>query len=153
MNLRLHKNATTPIRRAYIQSSTLPVAALARELSVTEETIRHWKGLKSVEDASHAPHRLKTTLSPAQEQVVVGVRQTLRLPLDGLLVVTREFIHEKATRSGLFRLLRRCGISRLPVETAEERTPHVMTLNGGSAASRSDRRRQAVVRRTTRSVR
>jgi transposase InsO family protein len=124
MNIRLHKNATTtPARRAYIQSSPLSVAALAQELSVSEDTIRRWKGRDTVEDRSHTAHRLNTTLSPEQEALVLALRKTLLLPLDDLLVVTREFIHEKATRSGLQRLLARHGQSRLPVEAKTE-TPH-----------------------------
>ncbi|WP_424894831.1 hypothetical protein [Tepidimonas sp. HKU79] len=43
MIIRLHKNATTtPATRAYIQSSSLSVAALAAELGVSEDTIRRW---------------------------------------------------------------------------------------------------------------
>ena len=42
-------------------------------------------------DASHRPQRLQTTLSAAQEAVVVALRETLLLPLDDLLLaVTRE---------------------------------------------------------------
>lgn len=115
MNIRLHKNATTtPARRAYIQSSPLSVAALAAELGVSEDTIRRWKKRDTVEDRSHTAHRLQTTLTPAQEAVVLALRQTLWLPLDDLLVVTREFINEKVSRSGLQRLLKRHGVSRLP---------------------------------------
>ncbi len=124
MNIRLHKNATTtPARRAYIQTSSLSVAALAIELGVTADTIRRWKGRDSVEDRSHTAHRLQTTLTPAQEAVVVALRKTLWLPLDDLLVITREFIHEAASRSALSRLLRRHGISRLPVASPTG-TPH-----------------------------
>jgi transposase InsO family protein len=124
MNIRLHKNATTtPARRAYIQSSPLSVAALAAELNVSEDTIRRWKGRDSVEDRSHTAHRLQTTLTPEQEAVVIALRQTLRLPLDDLLVVTREFLNEGASRSGLSRLLKRHGLNRLPVE-ADAAIPH-----------------------------
>ena len=114
MMIRLHKNATTtPAIRAYIQASPLSVAALADELGVSEDTIRRWKGRDSVEDRSHTAHRLQTTLTPAQELVVVELRKTLRLPLDDLLVVTREFIHPNVSRSGLNRCLQRM---RLPLK-------------------------------------
>jgi transposase-like protein len=122
MNIHLHKNATTtPARRAYIQSSKASVRELALELGVTEDTIRRWKTRSSVEDRSHTPHRLQTTLSEAQETIVVELRKTLRLGLDDLLVVTREFIHAGATRSGLHRLLARKGLSRLPREPAPDK--------------------------------
>ena len=56
---------------------------------------------------------MRTTLTPAQEAVVVELRKTLLLPLDDLLVVVREFINSKVSRSGLDRCLRRHGVSNL----------------------------------------
>ena len=114
MNIRLHKNATTtPARRAYIQSSKASVADLAEELGVTEDTIRRWKGRDTVEDLPHTAHHLQTTLSKAQEAIVVELRKMLLLPLDDLLTVTREFIHPGVSRSGLDRCLRRHGVGNL----------------------------------------
>jgi len=136
MNIRLHKNATTtPARRLYIQTSPLSVAKLAVELGVTEDTIRRWKGRDSVADRSHTAHRLQTTLTPAQEAVVIALRKTLWLPLDDLLVVVREFIHEGMTRSALHRLLARNGVSRQPVE-ADARAQGVQDLRAGRQACR-----------------
>ena len=45
--------------------------------------------------------------------MVVELRRTLLLPLDDLLVVTREFINAAVSRSGLDRCLRRHGVSQL----------------------------------------
>ncbi len=45
------------------------------------------------------------------------LRSKLRLPLDDLLAVTREFIAPKMGRSALDRMLRRHGVSKLPKET------------------------------------
>ena len=114
MMIALHKNArTTPAIRAEIAASTDSVVALAQRYGISEETARKWKRRTSVHDASHTPHRLQTTLTPAQERVVVELRRTLLLPLDDLLAVTREFICPKATRSGLDRCLRRHGVGNL----------------------------------------
>ena len=44
---------------------------------------------------------------------MVELRKTLRLPLDDLLVVTREFINPDVSRSGLARCLKRFGVSKL----------------------------------------
>ena len=114
MNIRLHANATTtPKTRAYIQQSTLPIAQLARQLNISESTVRCWKKRDSVEDRPHTSHHLQTTLTPAQEAIVVEMRKTLRLPLGDLLVVTREFINELVSQSGLHRCLVRHGVGRL----------------------------------------
>lgn len=55
-------------------------------------------------DRSHRPHRLNTTLSEAQETLVLVLRQALLLPLDDLVAVTREFICPAASRSAIARL-------------------------------------------------
>ena len=114
MMIALHKNArTTPAIRAEIAASADSAVALAQRYGISEETARKWKKRTSVHDASHTPHRLQTTLTPAQERVVVELRRTLLLPLDDLLAVTREFICPKATRSGLDRCLRRHAVGNL----------------------------------------
>lgn len=111
----IHPQArTTPQIRAEIKASTgVSQEALAQKYNVTVQTIRKWQNREETTDKSHRPDRLQTTLSPIQEAIVVELRQTLFLPLDDLLVVTREFIHSGATRAGLDRTLRRHGVSNL----------------------------------------
>ena len=48
------------------------------------------------------------------------LRKTLLLPLDDLLVVTREFIHPEVSRSGLDRCLRCHGVSNLKTLLPQE---------------------------------
>jgi transposase len=113
MHLRLHKNATTTPRiRAEIQASVEPMTVLAQRFGVSVSTIARWKKRTSVEDASHTPHRLQTTLTPAQEAIVLALRTTLGLSLDDLLAVVREFIHPTMTRAALHRMLKRHGCRR-----------------------------------------
>src|SRR5690625_1960125 len=114
MNIRLHVNAvTTPRIRREIQASTESHVALAARYNVSIDTIRRWRQRDDVQDRSHTPHRLQTTLTPAQEAVVVELRRLLLLPLDDLLVVAREFLNPDVSRSGLDHCLRRHGVSRL----------------------------------------
>ena len=68
----------------------------------------------SVHDRSHTPHRLQTTLTPAQEAVAVFLRKTLLVSLDDLLAVVREFLNPEVSRSGLDRCLRRHRVGNLP---------------------------------------
>jgi len=127
VKIRLHKNATTtPRTRQYIQTSNRPVRALMAELGVSERTVRRWKGRDQVEDRPHTAHRLHTTLSPAEEYLVVELRKLLLLPLDDLLRVTREFLNPRVSRSGLDRCLRRHGVGTLREllpETEPTRSP------------------------------
>ncbi len=114
MLIALHKQArTTPHVRAQIAASDEPVAVLARRYGLTAPTIYKWKRRTDVQDRSHTAHRLQTTLSPSQEAIVVYLRRALLLPLDDLLAVTREFVCQEVSRSGLDRCLRRHGVGNL----------------------------------------
>jgi hypothetical protein len=109
-----HANATTtPEMRAFIHESDLPSAVLARLLKVSESTVRKWRTRESFSDASHVPKQLNTTLSEAQEYVVVELRTRLLLSLDELLAVCKQFINANVSRAGLQRCLKRHGVSRL----------------------------------------
>ena len=65
------------------------------------------------QDLSHRPHKLNTHLSPAREAIVVQLRRLLLLPLDDLLVITREFLSADISRSALGRCLNRDGVGNL----------------------------------------
>ena len=114
MLISLHKQATTtPKVRAAIQASDEPAWMVAERYGISEQTVWKWRKRDSVQDRSHTAHRLRTTLTPAQEAVAVELRKTLLLPLDDLLAVVREFLNPHVSRSGLDRCLRRHGVGNL----------------------------------------
>lgn len=114
MLIHLHKQATTtPKVRAAIQASAEPALVLAERYGISEQTVYKWRKRDSVEDRSHTPHRLQTTLTPVQQAVAVTLRKTLLVSLDDLLAVVREFLNPNASRSGLDRCLRRHGVGNL----------------------------------------
>jgi transposase InsO family protein len=124
MLIHLHKKATTtPAIRDYIRTCGKPIKTVARELNLNAATVRKWRERKSVQDASHRPHRMQTTLSRPQELLVIELRRTLLLSLDDLTAITRRYIHAEASRAAIGRLLKREGISRLadllPTEAGE----------------------------------
>jgi transposase InsO family protein len=111
---RVHPQArTTPRVRAEIHSCRASLVELAGRYNVSVATVRKWRGREDMQDRSHRPAKLSTTLTPAQEVLVVELRRTLLVPLDDLLCVTREFINADVSRSGLDRCLRRHGVSNL----------------------------------------
>ena len=73
---------TTPRTRAEIKASSAPLTVLAQRYSMTEGTARKWKHREDSQDRSHRPHKLSTTLHPAQELLAAELRCTLLLPLD-----------------------------------------------------------------------
>jgi transposase-like protein len=110
MLIHLHKQATTtPKVRAAIQNSDDAGTVLAERFGVTPQTVYKWRKCDSVEDRSHTPHRLQTTLTPAQEGVAVALRKTLLVSLDDLLAVVREFLNPNVSRTGPLPASSRCG--------------------------------------------
>ena len=114
MLIHLHKQATTTPRvRAAIQASSQPAHVLAERYGITTQTVYKWRKRESTSDRSHTPHRLQTTLTPAQEAVAVTLRKNVLISLDDLLAVVREFLNPDVSRSGLDRCLRRHGVGNL----------------------------------------
>jgi hypothetical protein len=114
MSHQLHINArTTPLTREEIRTSSFSQRELMLRYSISKGTVRKWQRRDEFTDRSHRPHTLHTTLSPAQEAIVLMLRTSLLLPLDDLLAVTRQFIHPDASRSGINRLLVREGVGNL----------------------------------------
>jgi len=126
MLIHLHKQATTtPKVRAAIQASAEPASVLAERFGTTEQTVYKWRHRESVHDRSHTPHRLQTTLTPAQEAVAVALRRALLVSIDDLLAVVREFLNPLVSRSGLDRCLRRHGVANLrDLQAASPRPKH-----------------------------
>ena len=148
MDVKLHANATTtPKTRALIQSSPLPVAVLARQLGVSETTIRRWRGREELQDRSHKAHHLAISLSPLEEQLVAELRLMVRLGVDDITEVMQRCVRAEISRSSVYRSLKRQGLNRLPAAPVQppgqfETTPfgfvhidlkHLPRLEGRSA--------------------
>jgi len=127
MSQALHSQArTTHLIRDEIRNSTLSQRELAERYNVSRLTIRKWQNRDSAEDLSHRPRIMHTTLTPAQELIVVELRTTLLLPTDDLLAVAREFVNPALSRAALGRCLRRHGVSSL-LELAARETDKPVT--------------------------
>lgn len=116
MAITLHSNARTThqTRRAIQQAAShVTNAALARRYGVTKVTAAKWRQRDDVEDRSHCPHTLHTTLTEAQESVVLSVRELLLLSIDDLLAVAKEFINPNLSRSALNRCMVRNKVPSL----------------------------------------
>lgn len=112
----LHKRATTTHAiRAAIQRSEATVAALAAQYNLTAKTVLKWKRRDSVEDAPMGAKRLRTVLTPMDEELICTFRSKTQLPLDDCFIALKERI-PALTRSNLHRCLKRYGLSVLPKE-------------------------------------
>jgi len=114
----LHKRATTTQRtRAEIQQSSEKVADIANRLGVNPKTVRKWRKRTSVEDAKMGPKRLRTVLTPLDEEMICALRRKTLLALDDCYLALKPSI-PKLTRSNLHRCLVRHSLSVLPKNAA-----------------------------------
>src|SRR3954471_19001221 len=111
----LHGSArTTPRIRAELQASQETTRVLAARYGLNPKTVAKWRQRTTTADQPMGPKRPRsTTLTEAEEAIVVEFRRRTLLPLDDVLGCLRESI-PKLTRSALHRCLVRHGISRLP---------------------------------------
>ena len=68
---------TTPRTRTEIKASSAPLTVLAERYNITEATARKWKHREDPQDRSDRPHKLSTTLYPAQELLAVELQALL----------------------------------------------------------------------------
>lgn len=123
MQIKLHANArTTPKVRAYIQGSSLSVKELSSELGVSPKTIWAWKKRKDIYDRSHCRHNSLTTLTPEEEEIIIDLRQKVRLSVDDITEVMHRCVRETISRSSVYRCLVRNKAKDLPQEEDERET-------------------------------
>src|SRR5918999_1038273 len=105
---------TTPRVRGELQRAEEGTCALAARYGLNPKTVAKWRNRTTTADAAMGPTRPRsTTLTEAEEAIVVEFRRRTLLPLDDVLGCLRETI-PTLSRSALHRCLVRHGISRLP---------------------------------------
>ncbi len=106
----LHGSArTTPRVRAELQASKETTSTLAQRYGLSRTTVAKWRTRTTTDDlpmGPTAPH--STTLTPAEEAMVVEFRHRTLLPLDDVLGCLRDSI-PKLSRSSLHRWHRQLG--------------------------------------------
>src|ERR687889_1932700 len=111
----LHGSArTTPRFGAELQASQEATRVLAAQYRLNPKTVKKWRKRTTTANQPMGPSRPRsTTLTEAEEAIVVEFRRRTLLPLDDVLGCLRESI-PKLSRSALHRCLVRHDISRLP---------------------------------------
>jgi len=116
MQLKLHKNARTTLAiRKEIKNSQESVYALAKRYNLNWGTVKKWKFAEKVQDASSRPHKLNTTLTQWQENLILFERRQLKKPIDEIFFTLEEKIPNLYPMK-VYRCLRRYGLNVLPQE-------------------------------------
>src|SRR5215217_2670142 len=96
---------TTPRVRAELQASQEATRVLAVRYGLNPKTVTKWRKRTTTADQPMGPRRPRsTTLTEAEEAIVVEFRRRTLLPLDDVLGCLREAIPE-LSRSALHRCL------------------------------------------------
>lgn len=113
---KLHKNAKTnyAIRLAIKQSSG-SVSSLAEKYNLSWQTVKKWRSRESVEDLSSRPHKLRTTLTSRQEDLILFERKKFKKTVEEIYF-SLEGIIPNLYPLKAYRCLRRYGLSVLPEE-------------------------------------
>lgn len=117
---KLHKNAKTnyAIRRQ-IKQSNLPINTLAKKYNLSWLTVKKWKERESVEDLSSRPHRLRTTLTKQQEDLILFERKKFKKTVEEIYFSLEGKIPNLYPLK-VYRCLKRYGLSVLPDELVKE---------------------------------
>lgn len=117
--MHIHSNATTNKKqRERIRFSDKNCRTLAAEMAVSLGTVHRWKHRDSPQDKSCRPDTIEYAFDPSEQAMILALRQQ-GLPLDDLVDLVQQPLSE-ATRSSVYRLLKRNGVSRLPKKEEQE---------------------------------
>lgn len=116
MHLKLHKNARTTLAvREAIKNSQKSVYALAQQYHLNWGTVKKWKFSEHIEDASSRPHKLNTTLTQWQEDVILFERRQFKKTIEEIFFALEDKIPDLYPMK-IYRCLRRYGLNILPQE-------------------------------------
>ncbi len=141
--MHVHSNATTNKKqRERIRFSQKSCRALAKEMAVSPTTAHRWKQRDTPEDKSCRPDSIEYAFDPSEQALILSLRQK-GLPLDDLVDLVQQPLPE-ATRSSVYRLLKRNGVSRLSKKGEQEtgQTETGQTETGQTETGQTDKHGQ-----------
>jgi len=116
MEIRIHKKARTTIAiREEIKNSNLSCYALAKKYHLSWNTVKRWKNADSLEDKSSRPHRLNTTLTPEQEELICFERKQFKKTIEDIFFTLQDRIANLYPMK-IYRCLKRYNLAVLPKE-------------------------------------
>ena len=116
MQIKLHKNAKTTLAiRAEIKNSKESIYFLAKKFNLAWGTVKRWKFSESLEDKSSRPHKLNTTLTPEQEDLICFERKQFKKTIEDIFFTLEQRIPNLYPMK-IYRCLRRYDLAVLPEE-------------------------------------
>jgi transposase InsO family protein len=122
--MHVHSNATTNKKqRKRLARSAKTCRALAEEMAVSLGTVHRWKRRDCPQDKCCRPNKIEYAFDEyafdlSEQAMILSLRQK-GLPLDDLVDLVQQPL-PAASRSSVYRLLKRNGVSRLPKPGEQE---------------------------------
>ena len=123
MEIKLHKNARTTLKvREEIRVSSESIYALSKKFNLNWGTVKRWKESTSFEDKSSRPHKLNTTLTTEQEELICFERKQFKKTIEEIFFTLEGRVPNLYPMKG-YHCLRQYGLDVLPSEfvNAEKR--------------------------------
>ena len=116
MEIKLHKNARTTLAiRKELRESKESIYTLAEKFRLNWNTVKRWKKTESPEDKSSRPHKLNTTLTKEQEELICFERKQFKKTIDDIYLSLEKRIPELYPMK-VYRCLKRHNLNVLPEE-------------------------------------
>lgn len=121
MEIKLHKNATTTLKkRERIKVCKLTsINAIAKKFNISWDTAKRWKERDSLQDKSSMPDKLNTTLSKQEEDLILFECKQKKLSCEDIYCVLRERI-PKLYPMKVWRCVVRNGLGEIPKDFIKE---------------------------------
>lgn len=120
MLTKLHKNARTTLAiRKYIKNSNESIYALAKRFNLSWNTVYKWKKAENLEDKSSRPHKLNTTLTKEEEELICFERKQFKKSIDDIYFSLKDKIKNLYPMK-IYRCLKRYNLDKLPEEFIKE---------------------------------
>lgn len=114
MQVKLHKNAKTTLAiRAEIRNSKESIYSLAKKFNLAWGTVKRWKFSESLEDKSSRPHKLNTTLTLEQEELICFEREQFKKTVEDIFFTLEDKIPNLYPMK-IYSCLKRHGLATLP---------------------------------------
>ena len=114
MEVKLHKNARTTLAiRSEIKNSKESVYYLSKKFNLNWGTVKRWKDTDTIEDKSSRPHKLNTTLTTQQEELICFERKQFKKTIEDIFF-TLEGQIPGIYPMKIYRCLKRHGLNTLP---------------------------------------
>ncbi|MEW6482630.1 MAG: hypothetical protein AB1397_06510 [bacterium] len=116
MQIKIHKNARTTLAiRQEIKNSSLSAYLLAKKYGISWPTANKWKRTENIEDNPSRPHKLNTTLTTEQEELICFERKQFKKTIEDIFFTLEDKIPNLYPMK-IYRCLKRYGLDVLPLE-------------------------------------